>query len=190
MTTSAQDLSGVPITWEQAEIEFARDQYLSTTAVGNYVIALWYANEEKLVKRAKEIKTEPPDHAFAQALYMNYLGEAKLALASLGVGGGLPLTEQHYADAQAAVLSAKKYLTTEEGAVLEKALELLRQKAPPGTTPSEALRALDDGALLDQAKKLAASIGYLDSDVEKWVKPEDPAPAKSRRDTPEQQGTP
>jgi hypothetical protein len=172
LTTTAQDLWSVPFTWDQAEIEFARDRYLAATAVGNYVIALWYANEAKLVDRAKEIDTEPADRALAQALYTRYLGQAKLALTTLEAGGGPPLNEQHYTDAQAAMLTAKKYLSKSEVKVMEKVFDLLREKAPAGTSPREFLAVLDDKALLAEVKQLATSVGYLKTDVDRWVKEE------------------
>lgn len=62
-------------------IRRARDDYLTETLVGRWLIDLVYVHQTTLLNRANSTLPTAGDRALAQALYAKYLGEVKLALA-------------------------------------------------------------------------------------------------------------
>ncbi|QGV77052.1 DUF4398 domain-containing protein [Streptomyces ficellus] len=142
---------------QQLEKEF-REQHLSRTRTGKYLIDVFFHNEDRLVNRARQTRLSEEDRAHARRLYDRYAELITRIMARPHVDE-TRLSAEDLAEARQALQLAKRYMTAEEGAVADELFELA--KRAQGLKPGEVLHMLDHPAVHDRVKQLVSRIDFL-----------------------------
>ena len=156
----AEELSGTPLSQDYSRITEARDRYVVETKVGGYAVDVFYKNEDRLQERGRQLQVALEDRLFMQALYVRYAARLKLLLTTFSTSPER-ITEDHFADAEAALRASRKYLREDEMRAAEQLLELARPALGKG--PQQILEMLDDPENYRRVREIMAGVSSLDT---------------------------
>lgn len=175
-TSAASQLLERPLGLDEAIEKDFRNRYVMQTQLGRYLVDTYFANEDRLVARARSTDVREADRRFAQRLYDTF-AETVRQIALAPERSDVTLTAAHVDEARKALNRAAPYLRTDELAAAQEALEIVSRFE--GRRPVDGLQLLDDAELLRLARDLVDRVDFL-------VQPDPggPAPRSPERNEP------
>lgn len=138
-----------------------REQYLSQTLVGNYLIKTYFANEDYIVDRANSRKINKEDTQYTQHLYDKYVD----LLRSIAINpdkNETRLNKEHLSEAKNALGRLSEHLHKDEKEAVSQLFELAQSFE--GKTSSDILEMLNDKKIYNQVVKIVSNVKTLKHD--------------------------
>lgn len=161
-TSAAEALLGASLKEESCMAEAVRDRFLRQTLIGNWLVKIFYLNEDRMLERARNTTVATEDRQHAQRLFKKYGEELREAFVK-GENAPQRLTDAHLRDAQAALKQAQKYMERDEVAASDKLFALVKEHAT-GKSARELLALLNNEKLFEEVKHLVSKVKFLRTD--------------------------
>jgi hypothetical protein len=140
------------------EKEF-RENYLTHTRTGRYLVDLYFRNEHRILDRTKALRQNESDTAFGGYLYDKYASDVRKVLLEPRQST-LKVTDEHLKDIRSGIGRLTQHMKGEEREAAERALKIIDRAH--GKDAREILAMLDDSSLLNEVHGIFSSVGWLE----------------------------